>query len=345
MAAFHITRRRLLAAGAALAASPVPTELFAQAPTDLVVATWAGYDQVAREVIIPRFESENNARVKIELGVGSTFIPKLIASPRRSPFDVVGVFEDEAMFGETADLWAPDQSADMPNMARVYDSLKPPALPFYPHLVYDFPLVYNKDTFAEPKSWKDLWTTDGVIGVPSVQNSYGILFLYIAALLHGGDENNLDPGFEAIRKLPRIKQFRGVVEGLQLFQRGEIDASLFYNHRGARLRDDGINIGLARPEEGVWSITAGYQIARNSQNIELARDFINLCIAPEIGTEMAEYGYGPPNRDTVVGQETVDRLAVVYGAEQVNALRHVPWRTINEQRDEIVERWNREITE
>lgn len=343
MSKLLVNRRLFTTGGAALAASTVYKPAIAQSKKDLVVATWAGYDQVARKLLIPDFEAKNNANVKIELGVGSTFIPKIIASPRRAPFDVVGVFEDEAILGQEANLWAPDQSAKMSNMGPVYDKLKPPNLPFYPQLVYDFPLVYNKETFATPTSWNDLWRADATIGVPSVQNSYGILFLYIAALLNGGNEDNLDPGYAAIKRLPKYKVFRGVVEGIQKFQRKEIDAALFYNHRGARLRDNGIDVGLARPKEGVWSITAGYQIARNSTEIELARDFINFCLEPDKGTAMAEYGYGPPNTKTVVPDETVKRFAVVYGEQQVSALRLVPWAKLNRQRDAIVEKWTREI--
>lgn len=339
----HPSRRSVLIAGAALSTSVIPSSLMAQSRQELVLATWAGYDQVARKLLLPEFEKAHNAAVKIELGVGSTFIPKLIASPRRAPFDVVGVFEDEAIFGQAADLWAPDQSALMPNMGSVYEKLRSPNVPFYPQLVYDFPLVYNKDTFAAPESWNDLWRPGATIGVPSVQNSYGILFLYIAALLNGGDENNLGPGFDAIRRLPKFKVFRGVIEGLQMFQRKEIDASLFYNHRGARLLDDGINVGLARPKEGVWGITAGYQIPKNTPKLELAREFIDFCLRPDLGNAFAEYGYGPPNRKSVVPEATVKRFGVVYGEEQVSGLRMVPWDKLNLQRDAIIDRWTREI--
>ena len=38
-----------------------------------------------------------------------------------------------------------------------------------------------------------IWSDNVVVGVPHISQAYGMTFLYIAALLNGGSEKNLDP--------------------------------------------------------------------------------------------------------------------------------------------------------
>ena len=79
-----------------------------------------------------------------------------------------------------------------------------------------------------------MWAPGVVAGVPHISQSYGLTFLYVAALLNGGSATNLDPGFAAIKRLKNFKIYKNVSQGLSLFQQKEIDAALYYGHRGQR---------------------------------------------------------------------------------------------------------------
>jgi putative spermidine/putrescine transport system substrate-binding protein len=340
-----LTRRSFVQGSGLLAAMPLlPGSGFAQGARTMTAGTWGGHDQFLRPFIAD-FESKQNATVRVELGVGATFISKLIASPNRSPYDVVGLYEDEAILGASAELWAPDQSAHLKNFKAQYDTTKPPALPFYPTFATEFPVVYNPTKMKAPESYHDLWTQPNItVGVPNIQNSYGLIFLYISALINGGSADNLGPGFEAIRKLPKFKIFRGVVDGFSMFQRGEIDAGIFHSHRGRQLQDQGVSVRSARPKEGVWGLIAGYQMPKRAQNVELARGFLDMMMSNELQTNFADNFFGPTNRDVALSDELVEKRGIIYGARNVTALKSVPWDRINPQRDKLIERWNKEIT-
>jgi putative spermidine/putrescine transport system substrate-binding protein len=339
------SRRSFVRAAGALAATPVWSRSgFAQGNRSITVGTWGGHDQFLRP-FIAEFEKKHNATARVELGVGATFISKLIASPNRSPYDVVGLYEDEAILGASAELWAPDQSSHLKNFKSQYDSTKPPVLPFYPTFATEFPIVYNPAKMKAPESYHDLWNQPNItVGVPNIQNSYGLIFLYISALINGGGADNLGPGFEAIRKLPRFKIFRGVVDGFSMFQRGEIDAGIFHSHRGRQLQDQGVSVRSTRPKEGVWGLIAGYQVPKRAQNVELARVFIDMMMSAELQTVFADSFFGPTNRDVLLSEELVEKRGIIYGAKNVAALKSAPWEKINPQRDKLIERWNKEIT-
>lgn len=335
-----IDRRTLIGGTAALIASPAIT---ARAATkELTVATWGGlYEQYLRKNIIPDFEKANDATVKLELGVGTTFIPKIIASPRRAPYDVLYLNDDEAYLGESANLWAPDQSAKLAGIKDIYEFMKPPAAPFYGSVVYDFPLVYNTKKMEKPTSWNDLWKGDITIGVPHISNSYGITFLLIAALLNGGDAKNLAPGFDAIKRLPKFKIFKGVTQGFTMFQQDEIDAALFYGHRARQLKEQGLPLDWASPKEGVWGMRAGCQIPRSAANMDLSRAWIEATLSVPYQQKFADALYSPSNKTVELSADLAAKN--LYGSEQISKLRYPDWSIINPQRDQLLTRFTKDF--
>jgi putative spermidine/putrescine transport system substrate-binding protein len=335
-----LSRRRLLAAAAAGAlASPAR----AQGRRELIVATFGGlFEKVLRDSVIPEFEQKHNASVKLELGIGSTFIPKIVAAPRRAPYDVVYINDDEAILGADAGLWHADQSTRLPGLARAYDMVKPPALPLYGSTIYEFVLVYNPAKLPEPKSWKDLWRPGITVGAPHISNSYGITFLMIAALLHGGSENDMGPGFAALKQIANLKIYRGVTQGFTMFQQGEIDAALFYYHRGRLLIDQGAKLAIARPSEGTWGQITGCQIPKAAPNPELATAWIEATLATPYQDVFARNLYSPTNRDVTLAPDLAAKH--IYGEAMVARIKSPPWRVLNPQRDALLTRWNREFT-
>ena len=346
MAELPITRRGLLGAaassmgGAGLAATTIHPARAADVRT-LTVATWGGlYEQTLRK-LLPAFESAHNVSVRLDIGLGSTQLPKLIAGRGAAPFSVLYLNDDEAILGQTARLWAPDQSAQLANIADIYANSKPPALPMYGAIVYELPLVYNPAKLTEPMSWQDLWKPGLTVGIPDISNSYGVIFLYIAALLNGGSETNLDPGFAAIKKLANYKIYHGVTDGFTQFQQGEIDAALYYGHRAHQLQDKGIKVAIAHPKEGVWGLRAGVQIPRTAPEMDLARAFVDLVLSPDYQRTYADLLYSPSNRTVALAPDLAAKH--VYGATAVEGLRFPKWEALIEARDSIIDRWNREI--
>ena len=237
------TRRSVLATTAAMLASPaLAAPALAQTRERLVVMTYGGgFEAAMRDKVVPAFEAAHPYAVTLVVSDDTALVPKLVSARGRAPFDVFSANDDAGIMLRGAGLLAPDQSAQLPGLADTYDSMKPPRSVVYGTTIYQYDLVYRTTAFpTPPTSWQDLWTPGLTVGVPYVSQSYGLTFLYLAALLNGGSATDLDPGFAAIRRLDRIKVYKNVSQGLSLFQQGEIDAALYYSHRGQQLIDLGL---------------------------------------------------------------------------------------------------------
>jgi putative spermidine/putrescine transport system substrate-binding protein len=273
----------------------------------------------------------------------TTIVPKLISARGRAPYDVISLNDDAAIYLKSLDVLAPDQSARLPNLADTYDSMKPPHTVVYGMTIYEYDLVYRTKIFPiAPTSWQDLWKPGITVGIPYIGQSYGVTFLYLAALLNGGSASNLDPGFAAIKRLENYKIYRNVGHGLTMFQQGEIDAALYYGHRGQQLMDLGFPVGHTRPKEGVFAQRTGTQIPKGTGNMDGAIAWANNCLTAAYQRPFTDEYYSPANRKMDLPPALAVKLIV--GDELVASLRDPPWAELLPQRDALLDRWSREIS-
>ena len=167
----------------------------AQSRPRIIVQSFGGlFEKTLREGVIPNFEKETGIDVTLTIEDDTTILPKLRAARSRAPYDVVTVDNNIAILGGEMGLWAPDQSAQMPNAGAIYKSSMPPMTGNYGSIVYEYALVYNSKKMPAPTSWNALWADGIVAGVPHITQSYGMTFLYMASILNGGTAANLDAG-------------------------------------------------------------------------------------------------------------------------------------------------------
>ena len=334
-----VSRRTALAAAAAMLAGP----LRAQERTPLTVAAYGGvYEKILRSQVIPAFEAANPYTVTLVVTDDSNILPRMLTSRGRSPYDVITVNDDAATLLQARGLLAPDQSAHLPELAQTYASMKPPRTVVYGGTIYEYDLVYRTAAFpTAPTSWQDLWKPGITVGVPYVGQSYGMTFLYIAALLNGGSAADLGPGFEAIKRLGKVKIYNNVGHGLTLFQQGEIDAALYYAHRGQQLISLGFPVARTRPKEGVYAQRTGTQIPKGASNMAGALAWVAFSLSPAYqGPLVAEF-YSPAN--TTVPIPPAVAASFITGEADVAALRDPPWTELLPQRDDVLDRWRREM--
>lgn len=338
---FNLNRRQLL--GGAIGASLLPglaAPAIAQARSQLKYQCFGGaYEQILREDIIPAFEREHNIEVIFTVEDDVQMLPRLIAARDRNVYDVVTLDNPIAFAGE--DLWMPDMTANMPNAADVYRTSLPPVTANYGAIVYEYALVHDKGKLPQVDSWMDLWTNDIVVGVPHISQAYGLTFLYIAAMLHGGSAADLKPGIGAIKSLKNFKIYRNVSEGRNLFQQREVDAALFYSHRGQQLIDEGFNLGRAKPKEGVWGQRTGLQIPKTCSNVEGAVAWVNNALGPVYQSAFLKGLYSPTNSKVEAPEDLKSKLLL--GADTVDNISELDWKLILPQRDELIDLWAREI--
>ena len=335
------TRRRVLLTG--LAAGALARPAIAQSRPVLRVQCIGGLvETTIREQVIPGFEKEHGMDIQLIVEDDVTILPKLQVARSRAPYDVCMMDNDKAILGQAMEVWAPDPSAKLSNLPAIYASCKPPATGNFAQMIYEYGLVYSTDKFkTPPTSWNDLWAPGVVAGVPHISQSYGLTFLYVAAILNGGSATNLDPGFAAIKRLPNFKIYKNVSQGLSLFQQKEVDAALFYGHRAQQMIEAGLPVNKTVPKEGTWGQRTGAQIPRLTANMEGAIAWVNTTLSVPYQMAFAKNLYSPTNSTCTFPLDQEKRL--VLGTDHVNSIREAPWAELLPQRDAILDKWTREF--
>ena len=325
-----------------LAAASLAPRAQAQSSDSFVVATYGGlFEQILRKNVIPDFEAKHGVRVVLELGQGTTFLPKLATARRRSPYDVVYVNDDEAALGGSMGAVGagyvgsdPECGGTLPTVAAAVQG---------DAAVYDdgvrLPAAVSHRLGGADVMGGFVVDRPGGGGAAHLQTRTGLTFLLIAALLNGGDAANIAPGFAAVKRLKNPKVWRGITQGYGMFQQGEVVAGLMYNHRAQQLVDAGLPVAMVHPKEGVWGQRTGLQIPKTATRPDLSAAWADIALGVDYQAAFAEGLYSPSNAKVPLKQAE----KFVTGEARINGLRFPDWDVINPQRDALLDQWNRVV--
>ena len=140
-------------------------------------------------------------------------------------------------------------------------------------------ITYNTNLVkTPPTSWADLWKPEwkGKLAIPDISGTSGQQFLMAAARLNGGSIENIDPGFEAIKKLkPNVQMmYTQPDQIIPLFERGDIAVAVWYTDRTGAAAAKGVPVAAAYPKEGAIGIVPTVSVPKASQKRELAQKYI-----------------------------------------------------------------------
>jgi putative spermidine/putrescine transport system substrate-binding protein len=330
-----------------LASTAISASAFAQ--DTMYVAGYGGsFQKVMEQDVIAPFAAAHNVKITYVPGISSETIAKMQAQKGNQQINVA-IADDGPMY-QAIQLGYCDKLAKAP----VYDDL------------YEFSrfggnaigigvvatgIAYNADAFkkkgwAAPASWKDL--TDKKYSqrftTSSLSGTYGIHTLVMYARLNGGNETNIEPGFEAIRKTvaPNVVSWSSSPAQLaDMFQNGDVDVAVWGSSRAYALKDSGFPVEFVYPKEGaVALISAACPVVQNSLP-ELSQQFVQWLVTPEMQAKLAAQGFGPTNRKTKLDAKLA--AEVPYGEEKVGNLVPMNWTVINQKRAEWTNEWNRTV--
>src|SRR5206468_1339296 len=185
----------------------------------------------------------------------------------------------------------PVTAAEAPNLQSLPASLVFPAGP----TIWLSPrgIFYRVDkTPFEIKTWEDLWDPrlKGMI-TTSIDEDRGI-FLMIAALLAGGSEKNIDPGFEKLKSLkPNIGViYKSDADSLKFIQSGEVSVAgygllgVIYKHLGP-----GSPYKFVVPPKPQYMSVNLVTLIKGRPNRDAAVKVLNALLAPDIQERLVEY--------------------------------------------------------
>lgn len=322
----------------------------AYAEDTMYIGGFGGATETAfRERIIPPFEAKTGIKIGYIAGNSTDTLAKLQAQKDKPQISVAIVDDGPMSIAVQMGLCA--KLEDGPNSQNVYPNARVSGDQAIglgygaTGLVYNT-AVFEKNGWPAPTSWKDLEDKRyaGKIVIPPISNGFGLLALIMQARLNGGSENNIDPGFEAMKRIsPNVLAWEpSPGRQAELLQTGEAPFGVWGNGRVRGLVAQGAPLKFVYPKEGALVILTEVCVVKDAPMPKQAQDFVQYLLSPDVQSIIAEtQGWGPVNKETRLPPAVA--ADVVFGPDKVNALIASDYNVINAKRAQWTARWNREI--
>jgi len=335
--------RRAILAGAAGAALAGVAPALAQTQfrgRELVSSSFGGPGmEILQRVVFDQFDRATGARSTQVPLLSAQAFARMRAEKDRPEIDMFMFSGGQEVLAKTEGLTQP--IAGVARMNEVPAQLRDPDGHWLVWGVIAEGILYRTDKIAQaPTSYRDFFRPElaGHVAFPHITNGYGMDFLVMLARMEGGGERNIDPGFEAMKRLRGATIFRAPSDVQTLFSQGDVWIMPYDAASAVRSSRMGLPIAFATPREGAPAVFLTACIAKNTRNADMAGGIIDRLLSPESQIAVArEVVWGPSNSAV---QLPPDIAATVARPDQLAVLDRD---TINAKRSEWTERWNREI--
>src|SRR5215813_3006862 len=337
MIALRITMLGCLLAGLVMPASA----------DELVVATFGGtFVDNSKKCHAAPFEKATGATVKYVLGSSVQTAAKLRAAGARAELDVAYMDSQIVKQMKAEGLLQPLEPAKIAHWGDLYEASRDKDAYWVSMMFAGTIITYNPKLLpTPPAAWADLWKPEykGKLAIPDISGTSGQQFLMAEARIYGGSIDNIDPGFEAIKKLkPSVQMmYTQPDQIIPLFERGDIAVAVWYTDRTGAAAAKGVPVAAAYPKEGAIGIVPTVSVPKSSQKRELAQKYIATLLPPEGQLCFAQSQFaGPTNRKV---QLPADLAKLVPYGDLVQRMYFPDTDLVAKKFPEWSERWGREI--
>jgi len=271
---------------------------------------------------------------------------KMRAAGARAEFDVAYMDSQIVKQIKAEGLLQPLETAKITHWNDLYDASRDKD-GYWVSLMFAATIItYNTNLVkSPPTSWADVWSPayKGKLAIPDISGTSGQQFLMAAARLNGGSLENIDPGFEAIKKLkPNVQMmYTQPDQIIPLFERGDIALAVWYTDRTGAAAAKGVPVAAAYPKEGAIGIVPTVAVPKASQKRDLAQKYIGTLLSPEGQLCFAQTQFAGPSNKTVKLPPDLAKL-VPYG-EIIQHMYFPDTDLVAKKFPEWSERWGREI--
>ena len=314
---------------------------------ELVVATFGGtFVDNSKKCHAAIFEKATGSTVKYVLGSSVQTAAKLRAAGARAEFDVAYMDSQIVKQAKAEGLLQPLEPAKIDHWNDLYEASKDKDAYWVSMMFAGTIITYNTNLVkTPPTSWADLWKPEwkGKLAIPDISGTSGQQFLMAAARLNGGSVENIEPGFEAIKRLkPNIQMmYTQPDQIIPLFERGDISLAVWYTDRTGAAALKGVPVAAAYPSEGAIGIVPTVSVPKGSPKRELAQKYISVLLSPEGQVCFAHSQFaGPTNRKVRLPADLARLLP--YGP-LVQRMFFPDTDLVAKKFPEWSERWGREI--
>jgi len=340
-------RRVIMAATAILIGGA--SHVFAQETVN--VQTWGGSlaESFIKNISEP-FEKETGIKVVLSYGMSVDALAKVRAQAGNPQIDIAMMGQTEGITLWQEGLTAPLDPKEIPNLAN----LIPQALYkdkdgtiFYVGMYgYVFEIAYRTDKIkTPPTSWKDLWKEEykGEVMLPP-PGIYSAYIQVMASRIHGGSETNMEPGWEALKKLaPNVGAiFNSDAEAYNLLASGEAAIAPVLMFTTIDLLKNGVAVARVSPAEGSPISWDGITLVKGSPNPEGAKKLINFMLQKQVVEAHVNAAATIPAMDGITFTPELAK-ALPSSPEDRARLTTLDDATIAQHKADWIARWDREI--
>ena len=318
----------------------------------VVFLSWGGTIQtmLEKEGWAETFYKDTGYRVTlVPKATSAEIIATAVAQIDKPQVDVVMCDLVAYMQGVERGTFATLETKEVPNLAKMVDMAKVrdnKGIATYADLlsIAYSEAVFKKNKWAPPTSWSDIERPEfrGKLIIPPVSNTYGLYTLVELARLHGGSERNIEPGFDALKKIaPNVVDWTTTFAKIGDLMESETAAiAVFGNASAWEIAKRGVPVSVVVPKPIYISPTVA-GIMKNAPHPEGARVFLNWLISAKVLSYRAErFGQSPMNREVKLSGQAAERVPT---GEALAGLAKVDYAHVLSQRDEWNARFQREV--
>ena len=351
----RLTRRQALKGAAAATAALsgiLGSSRPAAAATEITAVEWGG-DVVNAMKQIEAKQDKVKVNWVLHQGGSGAILPKIKAAWPHADYDYVAGWEGSFNGMIKEDWLVPVSVQTVPNLADIPQKIVVKNAKgewmAIPRAVGGIYVAYRKDISPiEVKSLDDLFDPrlKGKICWPGPTQA--MMLPLVALSFHaGGNEHNMDPGFQLMKKLAQSGNIGRVgvtdTDFSTSLTSGETAVG-YYSEPQLTVVAKSFPVVRLTKQAGMptFLYQSGFAIFKNRPNLQATLDFANFCISPEMNTLYAEVaGEAPLN----VKAKTPDNLKhLAFTPEEMDKYVYVPdFNEVLSQQDAWSKRWENEI--
>jgi putative spermidine/putrescine transport system substrate-binding protein len=298
----------------------------------------------SEEILIPAFEKKYNVKVVFEGTRSLVNLEKLQKNKGQQYLSVVQMDDPVMILAVKEGLLDPITAVKVPNSASLKAGVTHMDGMWVNYLQPWVGIAYNTAKMPKPPtSWAEVFDLKykGRIILPSLQNTEGVLNLFLASHLKTGKpmaeaQKDMDSAFAKMKELKPNVLMSYTQEGqaFNLLEQGEAymlagSISTLALARKAK----GAPIELAAPKEGTFSMPSGVALVKGAPLAELAAAYVDMLLSPEIQAKVSQATYALPTNAKVPAPAGLSNLVI----------HPVDWANVSQNRAAWVARWDREL--
>ncbi|MBI2847131.1 MAG: extracellular solute-binding protein [Chloroflexi bacterium] len=329
--------------------TPKPTPTPIKGEGQVVVYGMGIWEQLTRDLWIPKFEKDTGCKVTYFGGISSAILARIKAEAGKPTVDATDLNVTGSLEAKMMGLLQKNNREILTNLKSVLPKLLEPddvGIPWVIQIGAVMGVRHDKlkaNNLPMPQSWLDVANPvyKGKVGLATIQTTTMQEWVLHVATALGGSQNDYGRAFDWMdtKLKPNVLAVAGLAEWQKLLEEGSIWVGVGTSARVAQLYASGAPVTMVIPKEGTGADYMGWQATKNAANPICAQLWMNHMISRDVQDAVAEkIIMGPVRSDASVSDKV---KPVVWTPSDYEKKVDVNRDALVKNLPDIIDRWNR----